>query len=1197
MAEKPPSDEEHPLLLELKGTRVALARFQEEAHLSAVKLQRYSLDTARTHERSSRLERDNELLRAELAVLRDSNRAHDPLTSQMHVQELTLSLRKLSEKLTLTEEALLEKTTSLVNAETDSIKARVAQDAAYELGATVRGREEAGKLREWDLELKISTLEEQLRMSDAVVGEYAALVRGMEGRTKNSTDSTISSVLPQNKLDLQHMVEKFQQEHVETLQELERTRSILDVVNAKLNGQRTGEEALRAEYGRTRTELERLKIDDGTAAKMVSRYMQFSQSSTNALLSSLETLKLRHNATLSTLTSQNLALTTQLRSLEDQNEHLRTSLDDLGGEVMKEKYGRRREVALRIRMGGREERIAEGLRRWLRRGDEALRRIDQARNESSPPTNDESLHTAYEALLVMSQDAHILLARLEDGGADEETALSLSGTKAREMMARFGLEGLLDELRVETQQRLILFTKGWREQDSAPVNGDPVIHNNGHSNTTSSSLTSPVTISRKDASLPPTPTAESNTTITETAPAVEISLSDPVDESDPQYPREDSGKGESRISLPDGSPPPVVIDITNAHDSPHAEGHVPPALFHDEESGELTLDSINKGDFIPLLPPASELSTLDETDEQDGQPEYSPKVEYPVTSDTISDKSEDAPDLSQSQPTLAHPSTPSPTSITNRSSEAVALLMELDHHTAAFSAPSKDLLRFSESEATLAEAGIKEAIDGPPSHPSSFTALDQPATILPPLPLPESTSALSISKKPRPDLQVSSAEAQAAVLQQPVLVLPISDSNTISVTSVDWPSSSVESRSTGSPLSLSSPTLPNPLLLELSKVYKRYDDIQRAFRDCHHALESLKSSITPRLSSVIPIEVFVAAVNRLDDYTEDARVELEIRVSDEELLAKGYETLLSVPGALASTSTPAQERTRNQIPMEDELHKQIANFIDGSDLLVQRARESFTKKLDDVQHDIAALKRTVFDVENLSESDSETLPLSLVSPAPSSGNVSGWTSWIRGTPSRPTTPTPGSTPTFGNIMTTPKLRHSTSFGQTPGPSASQFPQQPGPEVERSRRSSFFGSLVGLGQSDQPLKSKDPLGYLGLKVPMPSFASLAPMSPGTAPMSAGPSSASSIRSPSFSSLTPPIGIGKPPMNATGSRSRTLSTMYMLGLGGKNGGGNAGGANNAKPGLPTTRSFSTQSTSSGASFQQSSSSGPEEIDDVE
>ena len=90
-----------------------------------MKLQRYSLDTTRTHKQTVSLKRENDLLKVELAVLRATPTPSDlSFASQAHIQELTLSLRKLSHKLTLTEEVLLAKTEALITAQADLTKAR-----------------------------------------------------------------------------------------------------------------------------------------------------------------------------------------------------------------------------------------------------------------------------------------------------------------------------------------------------------------------------------------------------------------------------------------------------------------------------------------------------------------------------------------------------------------------------------------------------------------------------------------------------------------------------------------------------------------------------------------------------------------------------------------------------------------------------------------------------------------------------------------------------------------------------------------------------------------------------------------------------------------------------------------------------------------------------------------------------------------
>lgn len=204
------------------------------------------------------------------------------------------------------------------------------------------------------------------------------------------------------------------------------------------------------------------------------------------------------------------------------------------------------------------------------------------------------------------------------------------------------------------------------------------------------------------------------------------------------------------------------------------------------------------------------------------------------------------------------------------------------------------------------------------------------------------------------------------------------------------------------------------MLGELRQVSRRYDDLQQSFRDCHLALQDLKkeaSSGDRAGRSSMSTEVVSATLERLDDYTEDARVELEIRVADEILLSRGYETLLILPGDGVDANMTAQ----------------IQAFTDGSDSNVRKAQQNLQRKLDDIQHDIAALKRFVFDPDNtLLQPTSEEVK----APAPSSSH--GWSSWM--TPSRPIGPAPG--PTFGDVMSSPSLRrsHSRSLLQQKAPS-------------------------------------------------------------------------------------------------------------------------------------------------------------------
>jgi len=225
-------------------------------------------------------------LRAELSVLRANPHANVSSEAQTQVQELTLSLRRLSHKLSLTEEVLFAKTTELIHAHAESITAKANADNAYELGARVRGREEAGKVRERELERKVMQLEDDLRMADVVMKEYAALVREMEARSSSSQSGHSNGdakpdaprplaghdTLAESELSRERLVQSRIEAEKMHLQ-LEDVTAKLEKTTARLEAEMSSNQAVRTELGRTRAELEKLQLEDGTAAKMVSRYM------------------------------------------------------------------------------------------------------------------------------------------------------------------------------------------------------------------------------------------------------------------------------------------------------------------------------------------------------------------------------------------------------------------------------------------------------------------------------------------------------------------------------------------------------------------------------------------------------------------------------------------------------------------------------------------------------------------------------------------------------------------------------------------------------------------------------------------------------------------------------------------------------------------------------------------------------------
>jgi hypothetical protein len=176
--------------------------------------------------------------------------------------------------------------------------------------------------------------------------------------------------------------------------EIGRPQVDLEGTQAELEAGRKAAEEECVQLSNALVELERLKHDDSAAARMVSRYMyvytfprpallasspshrKFSQATTDTLQGALESLKARHAATTSTLHVQLASTQAALAAERRQSARLRDVLDEATEQLARETYGRRREIALRLAVVGREDQLAEALRRWVRRTQETRARED-----------------------------------------------------------------------------------------------------------------------------------------------------------------------------------------------------------------------------------------------------------------------------------------------------------------------------------------------------------------------------------------------------------------------------------------------------------------------------------------------------------------------------------------------------------------------------------------------------------------------------------------------------------------------------------------------------------------------------------------------------------------------------------------------------------------------------------------------------
>lgn len=120
---------------------------------------------------------------------------------------------------------------------------------------------------------------------------------------------------------------------------------------------------------RVTAEQERDKAlrDDGSAAKVVERYMTFTQKTHATVHLHLDNLRARSTATQTSLRGQVADLTNQLHRESKRAEKLREALDEMSEGLSRESAGRRREIGLRLKMLAVEEKRERAVEKWLDR--------------------------------------------------------------------------------------------------------------------------------------------------------------------------------------------------------------------------------------------------------------------------------------------------------------------------------------------------------------------------------------------------------------------------------------------------------------------------------------------------------------------------------------------------------------------------------------------------------------------------------------------------------------------------------------------------------------------------------------------------------------------------------------------------------------------------------------------------------------
>lgn len=204
----------------------------------------------------------------------------------LQAQELTLALRRVSDKLELTESFLLERTKELVAERSEKERLKMEAELANAIVSSLRVDLDRLRANQRQMEKRIKAAEEERRMTELAVDEYANLVRSLEeqhsvvpvhGEDKWNHFITRSTAqldgLAMAKKGLKRLLEEFNAETENLHTEIARLHTALEFAQLQFDAEQNSAEGEKEKLARALVEIERAKVDDNSAAKVVSRYM------------------------------------------------------------------------------------------------------------------------------------------------------------------------------------------------------------------------------------------------------------------------------------------------------------------------------------------------------------------------------------------------------------------------------------------------------------------------------------------------------------------------------------------------------------------------------------------------------------------------------------------------------------------------------------------------------------------------------------------------------------------------------------------------------------------------------------------------------------------------------------------------------------------------------------------------------------
>lgn len=145
----------------------------------------------------------------------------------------------------------------------------------------MRARVEEGKLREREMMWKVKKAEEERKLADLVVREYADLVRKLEGRARQHSNEGQNEEKHETPLDtyrtgLQGLSTILSESNASSEVLLNRVAALekqLAEAEAKLDAEKKTAELDRKLLAKVQDQVVKMKVDDMGAARMVAKYM------------------------------------------------------------------------------------------------------------------------------------------------------------------------------------------------------------------------------------------------------------------------------------------------------------------------------------------------------------------------------------------------------------------------------------------------------------------------------------------------------------------------------------------------------------------------------------------------------------------------------------------------------------------------------------------------------------------------------------------------------------------------------------------------------------------------------------------------------------------------------------------------------------------------------------------------------------